>query len=379
MVKIELHDGPVDCTPAQAGYNPDKLGQLDGLFQRCIENKRLQCASYILSRHGKVFAHRAMGPLRPDTDSRPLRPDSLRRIASITKMFTATGIMKLVEDGALRLDQSVASVIKEFDTGLHREISIFHLLTHTSGLIAPDPGMFFEPYPREWKFPIKNEEEKSDFIKDFITGPPLRRPGTEWAYCSAGFCLLGEIITRVSGLPFDQYIAKTFLEPLGMTRSFFKLPENLRDEVCLVEGDLKYFSEPPLPEYLSFLSAGGGLYSTLSDMERFGRMLLYGGELDGVRVLGKRTVEAMRTNHLQGVYSEAWGNITSNQEYGLGFALHDYGLASDGSFGHEGAGRSKLLIDPAEEFVCVFFVPTMIDWVPESIQQPVPVIWSGIL
>ncbi len=371
---MKTYDGDLDGRPEEAGYDPDNLKRLDDFFASLIDKEKLQCASYLLSRHGKVFAHRSLGRLRPEKDSGPFLPDSIRGIASITKIFTACAIMKLVEDGKLNLYQKVSSLIEEFDTDQHREINLVHLLTHTSGLVMPDPGCQLEPYPRRFlpDGEIRTQKDLKKWLEYCISGPVLRTPGTEWIYSSAGFMILGEIISRVSGMSYSEYVRKNIFEPLEMERSFFTVPENLHDDVCITDpNDLIEAEEAPF-------SAAGGIYSDCLDLWKFGQMILNEGTYNGKRILGPHTVKKMTSNRLEDIKFSCWGFESDNYLYGLGFNIENFGLQGPDSFGHEGAGRSKLHIDKKEKFIAVFFVPTEIDWVPESIWAPVSIIWSGI-
>ncbi|NLG85468.1 MAG: beta-lactamase family protein [Firmicutes bacterium] len=376
--EIAWHTGRIDAEPAEVGYRPECLERLDAHFRELVESGRLQGASYLLSRGGKVFAWKSLGRLSYRGDKGDLMPDSIRGIASITKAFTAVCVMKLVEEGLLELFQPVASILDEFKTRMHERIQIFHLLTHTSGLAA-DPGYFTEAYPRGWREGF--DPEKDNWIKAVLEGPVQNEPGEAFNYCSAGFAILGEVIARITGMPYEEYVRRKIFEPLGMERTFFDVPEGLHDQVCLVsEWDEKWLKDetdrrgwPP--------RAGGGIYSTLPDLWRFGQALLDKGTFNGQRILGRKMVEAMTRPQLGGgVPAFYWGARFKSYNYGLGLDLYTKAVVmSPGTFGHEGAGRSALYVDPAEGLVAVYFVPTQVDWVPESIVNPRAIIWSGII
>ncbi|MGE5607037.1 MAG: serine hydrolase domain-containing protein [Bacteroidota bacterium] len=136
-----IHHGVIDVTPEEVEYAPSRLEVLDSHFQKLIQDQKIQGAGYLLSRYGKIFAHRSLGRLCYDNDLAEFKPDSLRRIYSMTKLFTAIAVMKLIEDGMLYLEQPVKTIIEEFDTPTHNKINLFHLLTHTAG-IAPVPDIF---------------------------------------------------------------------------------------------------------------------------------------------------------------------------------------------------------------------------------------------
>ncbi|MBN2531487.1 MAG: beta-lactamase family protein [Spirochaetales bacterium] len=360
--------GETGATPKEAGYYPPNIERLDTFFTGLIKEEKLQCASYLLARYGKIFAHKSMGRLLPYGPDTPFRPDSIRLIASTTKVFTAVGILQLAEKGKLTLDQPVSDFIKEFDTDMHRKISIFHLLTHTSGL-APDPGFYLEPYPV-----YKNVFKDMDaLIRYTLSGAVHSKPGERWAYSTRGMIMLGEVIKRVSNMEYEDYIQKNILDPLGMTDSHFIVPPEKRDRVCFTKEPDK-----TIREQKELFNAGGGLYSTLNDLFRFGQMMLNNGQLDGVRIVSRKSVETMISSHLKNVPADAWEVHQDDKKHGLGWSLEYRSIVTPGTYGHEGAGRVNLIVDPAEELVAVYFVPTTIEWVPESLICPMAIIWSGL-
>ncbi|MGM0884964.1 MAG: serine hydrolase domain-containing protein [Bacillota bacterium] len=381
----------------EAGFDQVTQSRLERHFEQLIQDKKIQCASYLLSMGGSVFADGAFGQLRYDEPTALLRKDSIRRVASVTKLFTAAAIFQLVERGKLFLRQPVAEWIEEFKNPMYERITIYHLLTHTSGLQA-DPYYFQEPYPMGWwdiLFAFEPETEgpfavsdagelekqrRSAWIRAVLSGKPLAAPGEQWMYSSAGYAILGEIITRASGIRYEQYVMDEIVSPLGMNRTFFDVPDELHSELCIINdfeasrlknNDRTY--PPP--------RAGGGLYSTLDDLFRFGQMLLNGGALDGVRVLSRKSVEKMTENALdRGIRAFCWGGNIKSMTYGIGASLTGPGeWIPEGSFGHEGAGRCKLLIDPKQQAVIVFFVPSNTDWCPESINGTQNIIGAGWL
>jgi CubicO group peptidase (beta-lactamase class C family) len=381
----------------EAGFDQAALNRLERHFEQMIQDNKIQCASYLLSKGGSVFADGAFGQLRYDEPTALLRKDSIRRVASVTKLFTAAAIFQLVERGKLFLRQPVAEWIEEFKNPMYERITIYHLLTHTSGVQA-DPYYFSEPYPMGWwdiLFAFEPETEgpfavtdageiekqrQSAWIRAILSGKPLAAPGEQWMYSSAGYAILGEIITRASGTRYEQYVMDEIVSPLGMNRTFFDVPDDLHPELCIINdfeaSRLKNNDRTYAPP-----RAGGGLYSTLDDLFRFGQMLLNGGSLDSIRVLSRKSVEKMTENAMdRGIRAFCWGVNIESMAYGIGPALTGPGeWISEGTFGHEGAGRCKLLIDPKQQAVIVFFVPSNTDWCPESINGTQNVIGSGWL
>ncbi|WP_167859486.1 serine hydrolase domain-containing protein [Paenibacillus cymbidii] len=374
---MQLHYGAIDTTPDTAGFYEPKLTELDNHFRELVETRELQCASYLLSRNGSIFACRSMGRLRYDDSESGFLPDSIRGIASITKVFTSVAILQLIEQGKLLVDSPVSQWIEEFNTPLHRGITVFHLLTHTSGLIA-DPGYFTEPYTRGWG----DGASKGNWLKSVLAGPLQSEPGRTWSYSSAGFCVLGEMIARISGMSYEDYILKRIVEPLGMERTFFHVPSALHDQVCLTaDWDMKRLQS--VPEAEDRVSrpprAGGGLYSSLHDLWKLGEALLNQGMFQGVRILGRKTVEAFTRNHLYDVPAFCWGARIPSMRYGLGIQLREEGFCSPQTFSHEGTGRCALFVDPVERFVAVYMVPSLVPFCEKSVFHPRSIMWSGLL
>ncbi|MBN2533941.1 MAG: beta-lactamase family protein [Spirochaetales bacterium] len=372
MNDITIRSGKVDTTPEDARYNTETIRDLDNLFMSLLERRKIRAACYLLAREGKVFVHKAMGQLKYNDPGSEFQTDSLRMIASITKVFTAVAVMQLIEQGLLYLEQPVAAIIKEFDTPMHNGINLFHLMTHTSGLPA-EGGYFCEPYPY-WR----EITDMDDLIHLFLEGPLRFKPGKIFAYSTLGYCILGEIIKRVSGMSYEKYIQQNLFEPLGMKDSFFKIPRDMYNRVCIVnkEEEEKSYKRPE--EF--FFNAGGGITSTAYDLFRFGQMMLNKGTYNNARILGRKTVEAMTRNRLE-PYTPAfyWGRDVKEWEYGIGFDIAQGNMVSPGTIDHEGAGRSALYIDPSENFIAVYVVPTTIDWDAEYMENPRSVMWSGIL
>lgn len=368
--------GSVVTTPSKAGYDDARLQLLTEYYSSLVESKRVQAAGFILSRHGEIFAHQAAGRLTHKDDSPEIKVDALKRAASITKVFTAAAVMQLVEDGRIWLEQPVSEILKEFDTPLHNKISIWHLLTHTSGLPA-DGGYFCEPYPVPW-FEMINDK---DWIKIVLSGPLQAQPGEQWNYCTLGFCILGEIITRISGMHYNDYIEKNIFGRLGMSRSFIEVPEQMAGEVCInADWELEDIADIRKRDTNGPSLGGYGAFTTLEDLWKFGQCFLNGGTLDGKRLLGRMTVEAMTRNQLDGVSSFHWGKKCINYRQGLGWGFFcDGPTVSPVCYNHEGWGWCSLFIDPKEDFVYASFSADHSDWSPEVMVNTRTIAWSGIL
>jgi CubicO group peptidase (beta-lactamase class C family) len=391
--------GKTDCSPADIGYDGNRLQVLNNHFQKLIDDGEIQCAAYCVSRKGKVFAHGAVGKKScKENDTEPLQPDCIHYIASVTKTFTAAAIMKLVEDGVTRLDVPAGEILPQFNTPPFSTVTLFHLLTHTSGMY-PDGGCFENKYQSSYWDHIEMAYERhkpEDGEFDWITaalgtiGNGFRvKPDTEWAYCSFGFVILGAVIEKLSGLSARKYIEDNIIKPLKMVDTGFDITPDtakrfiispLRDTQKRIDNALNGKTELH-PLWDKIPETAGGLNSTTYDLVRFGNMMLSGGTLDGVRILGRKAVEKMTTLAIHNKPDYCWNANVSDRGYGVGFDMRN-GPAftfSPGTFMHEGWGYCSLYIDPKEEMTAAWFVPfTRDEWFPRAQYNVQNVIWSGI-
>lgn len=401
--------GKIMVEPEEIGYDGTRLEVLNAHFRRLMNEGKIQSVNYCMSRDGKVFSNTAIGKKSyvPD-DKRPLEPDSIHLIASISKIICATAIFKLCEDGFIRPLQPVCDILEEFAEAPFNAINISHLLTHTSGMY-PDGGCFPYNYPQYWDFASQTKEGES-WVANALKAGIFNKPGKEWAYCSFGFALLGEIIHRVTGMNAETYIRKVILEPCGMTSSGFinefgrgelslefakdfsnrlyiqnsedeKLFEQLKSYVPgkpydSLDGDEKFWFSVP--------GTAGGMFSTVEDLNRFGRMLLNGGKNEnGKRVMGRKAIERMTMNYTEKeIKDNCWGSGGNYRMYALGpdTRWNADSHFSKGSFFHEGAGACCILIDPVEKMVASWFIPWAKEgWFPEALFNASAVMWSGLI
>lgn len=369
-----IQHGNTNTTPEAAGFIPQKTETLNKHFINLINQEKLQGASYILSRRGKVFAWNAMGKLSGIEDKGPLQPDSIRGITSFTKVFTTTAIMQLIESGKLYLEQPLGDIIEEFNNDHYSGVTIFHLLTHTSGIVA-DGSYFMEPFPDYsiWETSRNNKE----WIKLILSGPRQAKPGEQWSYSSSGFAILGEIINRTSGMHYSKFITENIIEPLGLKDTTFKVPESEYHRAALLnemEKERLDFNKTTSAPFV----AAGGLYSSLHDLWKFGQMMLNKGQLDGTRILGRVTVDKISKNQFSRLKAYYWGSEFTDYKHGIGWYMENRNITSPGTYGHEGAGRIGVIIDPAEELVYAYYAISENPWLPESCIGPYSIIWSGL-
>lgn len=381
-----------ETVPGDAGYEESRITVLTDLFEELKQQNKIISANYCLAREGRIFANNAVGKLSfREEDTRELKPDTIQRIASITKLFTSVAIWKLAEDGKLRVNQRVGEIIEELNEQPFYDITIAHLLSHTSGL-HPDNGCFPNKYfASPWEFIM--EDKGKNWIAAALRSGMFKKPGEEWAYCSFGFVLLGEVITRVSGEFANDYIVKHIVIPCGLKDTGFDINKkelvsrmnipNERRESFVNAFLAGTYQEPEEDKIFTMIpGTGGGMYSTAQDLCRFGIMLSQWGTIDGTRVIGRKAVEKMTAlytaPHIRDFCWNAGGNY---RQYGLGPDLrcNEASLYSKGTFFHEGAGGCCLMIDPAEKMVAAWFIPFVNDtWHAEALYNAAAVMWSGL-
>lgn len=374
-LQMSWHHGPFDCRPEEVGFDPSRLGRLEEIFSALVREGKAQGAAYSVSRHGKVFADRSFG-FRHHDDRSPMLPSTWHNIASVTKVATSIGLMKLVEDGRLLMEFPVARVLPELDTPKLGKITLQHLLTHTSGL-APDPGSDGEPDPDHagfWQI-----LSHPDWVRRIAALEPTTAPGEAWRYCSLGFALLGEVIARTTGEPFARWMAREVLEPAGLRETFWDFAGRSLEGISHVsdENRQQILGRPSMLDHSRL--AMGGLFSTGRDLVRLGNLFLSGGTLDGVRVLGRKSIEAMTRIHVQ-VPAPHWGDRFSDWSYGLGLEPARHPLITPGTvWGHEGAGRSAMWFDKESGLSMAWLLPTTLDWDPDFGWSPRAILLSGAM
>ena len=381
---------PPPASPESAGMSKAALDRLEAhLKLRYIDAGRFPGTQLVVYRRGKVV-HSAVQGFADIERKAPVRDDTIFRIYSMTKPLTSVAFMMLFEEGRVALDEPVHKYIPEwknlgvFQAGIapafltrppSRPMQIVDLLRHTSGLTYGfQQRSNVDAAYREKKI---GEFEKAGtlqtMIDDLAKFPLEFSPGEAWNY-SVSTDVLGYLIGKISGKPFEQFLHERILDPLGMTDTGFFVPAAKAHRLAACysadgKGGMTLQDDPTTSSFLSppdFISGGGGLCSTAADYLTFCRALLGGGELGGVRLIGPKTLALMTTNHLPGgrdltemsrsMFSEA---TYSGVGFGLGFSVTMNpsqtlipGSAAEYAWG--GAASTAFWIDPAEELIAIF-------------------------
>ena len=377
-----------EATPEKAGISAERLDRIDVMCKKSIEDGDLPGIVALVARNGKIVLHEAYG-MADNESGRKMKKDDIFRIASQSKAITSTAVMMLWEDGKFRLDDPVSKYIPEFreplvlksftyeDTSYTaepatKEITIRHLLTHTSGIgygVIDGDERFRMIYHKAGITDLFTTENITigESVKKLATLPLHHNPGEAFTY-SEGLDVLGYFIEIVSGMPFDKFLREHLFDPLGMDDTWFYLPDSKTDRLVAVQEKENgkwvrypvtfYDTNYPIKGAKRFFSGGAGLSSTAKDYATFLQMYLNGGELNGVRILSRTTVQSIMGNQV-GVllggdseyYGLAFGVITSEgQDAG--------GMGSKGTFSWGGYFNTQYFADPVEQTIGVIMKQT---------------------
>jgi CubicO group peptidase (beta-lactamase class C family) len=364
------------ASPESVGVSAERLRRLDAGMQRFIDEGRLAGVTTLLARHGKIVNSSTFGK-KSLSASEPMQRDAIFRIYSMTKPITGVAMMMLFEEGKWRLDDPVSRYIPEFaklqvylgenpDGTLkledaRRPMTMRELLTHSAGL-----GYVLNQTNAVDRLIIKegilNSAAPLQTMIDRLAKTPLQsQPGTRWYY-SIGVDVQGYLVEKLSGQPFADFLRTRLFEPLGMKDTGFYVPKEKLPRLARLHRDGPDGKPAPPaddPQEATVVplgpSGGGGLFSTADDYLRFAQMLLNGGEFAGRRYLSPRTVQMLRTNHLQ---ADALKTMRAGTGWGLGVrVIIDAAAAgeamTDGSFDWFGIGGTWFWVDPTSDLVFV--------------------------
>lgn len=366
----------------------ERLARIDSMCRQAVSKNNLPGVVALVARNGKIVYHKAFG-MADNESNKILKRDAIFRIASQTKAITSTAVMMLWEQGKFRLDDPISKYIPEFknpqvlktfqygDTSYttepaKSEITIRQLLTHTSGLgygIIDGDERFRLLYGKAGVTDLFTTENISieESVKKLAKLPLHHNPGEKFTY-SEGLDVLGYFIEVISGEPFDVYLRKHIFEPLGMRDTWFYLPEEKGDRLVSVQKQeggkwtayptTFYDPQYPVKGAKRFFSGGAGLSSTAKDYASFLQMYLNGGELNGVRILSRTTIQSMMGNQTGNLFGG------ENSYYGLGFGVLTQkgqdagGQGSAGTFDWGGYFNTQYFADPKEKIIGILMKQT---------------------
>ena len=379
--------------PDQLGFAVDRLERVTSAFQGYVDSGQIPGAVVLIARQDKVAYFRTFG-FRDREQKIAMTPDSIFRIASMTKPITSIGAMMLAEEGKLDIGAPVSQYLPEFKdlqvrveqadpaTGKKetvtqpqmRPMTVQDLLRHTAGLVYPPP---IGNGPVSDAYRDANVLDRNTTLAEMVTKisklPLANQPGEVWEY-SAAVDVLGRVIEVVSGMDLDRFLEERVTKPLGMSSTGFYVREADRDRLAQPQIDPATGKRPPMfdaTQKPKLFSGGGGGVSTASDYLLFCEMLMHGGKLGTTRLLSQSTISLMTSNALKpGIafsanQSQRFGDIlpapAMGQGFGLGFAVRTEAgqnplPGSVGSFYWTGAYGTTFFIDPKQELVIIMMI-----------------------
>lgn len=368
---------------AETGLDIQRLGRIKPILQGYVDEKKLAGMVALVARHGRQAYFEAIGQADVERNQ-AMKTDTIFRIYSMTKPITSTAIMMLLEEGRLHIDTPLSYFAPWFKgckvlanvngktslEPMQNEITLRHLLTHSAGLsYGSDENLSIDTlyHERIWNAGGFYGLSFEEIMRTIASIPLVYQPGSAWRY-SMATDVLGYVVEQVSGKSFATFLKERILDPLGMVDTAFKVATEKAQRFAAnygpdEKGVLTVIDDPATSLYLKeplSPSGGGGLVSTATDYLRFCQMMLNKGQLDGVRLLGRKTVEWMTMNHLP-----ENGRI---DEPGFGFGLGFSVLLDSAAFGTMGsvglyrwggAANTKFWIDPQEDLIGILMLQFM--------------------
>ena len=363
--------------PEEVGFSSERLKRIGTVLKADIEKGQIPGAVVLVSRKGRIAYFESFG-MRDKEKSLPMEKDSIFRVYSMTKSVVAVAAAILLEEGRLSLADPVAKYLPSFkdiqvgeikkdETGKEavtlvkpsNTMTIQDLLRHTSGL-----SYFFYPPKAIQDMYLqagmhKTEEMTNAEVCEKLAKLPLvAHPGTRYQY-GMSYDVMGRVVEVITGMPLDKFLEERVYKPLKMKDSGFQVKAADVDRLVTVDPKWPLYIDPTKPQ--KYLSGGGGTVSTAMDYARFGQMLLKGGQLEGKRLLGQRTVAFMTSDHLGPMGNRDDALYVPGRGYGVGFdyyvrvdAGHAYFLGNVGEFYKGGAAGTIFWVDPNEDLVAAF-------------------------
>lgn len=381
------------ASPESVGLSSARLQRVENAMQQYVANKQIAGAVVLVARKGTIAYMKSAG-LQDIETKKPMQDNTIFRIASMTKPITSVAVMMLLEEGRFRLDDPLHKYLPEFKdmkvlvdatvtngkanadslAAAKRPITIRHLLTHTAGFTYhwnARLGPLYDKHGVAHGIGL-HQETLAESMKKLAALPLTHHPGDEWEY-GLSTDVLGYLVEVVSGKSFDEFLRERLFAPLKMNDTHFFLPENKAARLATVyqfstekglvkapdhitlQGRGDYSPHYPVTGPKRYFSGGAGLSSTATDYARFAQMLLNGGELDGVRLLSRKSIELMTTDFSK----------EKTAPFGFGFGL-GFGIKNDvtfsgelgsaGSYSWSGAFYTRFWIDAKEQLFAISMV-----------------------
>ena len=384
-----------------AAFDTERLARLDTVFQDLVRKGEIPHAVTFVAHRGNIVHFKAFG-WRDKEKNIPCQRDDIFRMASQTKAITATGVLMLMEEGKILLDDPVKKYIPEFahpqvlvsfnekdstytTRPANKDITIRHLLTHTSGISygTDSNNPMMKIFAKKGIPPLNSLDPVTlkEVVKKLASCPLEHDPGERFTY-GMSVDVLGYLIEVVSKMPVDQYFKEKIFMPLGMNDTYFYVPKEKQNRMVTLYQKVQGKTLQPSSSVLyqtfpysgaqTLFSTGAGLSGTIEDYAKFCQMILNKGEFNGKRILGRKTVELMCRNQV--------GDLRG--EIGFGLAFDDFRpqylhltMASEGSLRWGGMFGTDYLIDPKEDLILLFYI----NWQTDNSVPDVKVLFHNLV
>lgn len=391
FISLSLYSQKLPATlPKEVGLSAERLNRIDKVLNDYVAKGKIPGVVALIARHGKVAYFKSFGNMDMETN-KAMPQNAMFRIASMSKAITSVAVMILYEEGNFLLTDPVSKYIPEFknpkvvmksptsDSSIlvpaKSEITIRELLNHTSGITYGDGRQ--APYYKKAGMTV-GLTPTAGTIKEKITAlaklPLISQPGEEFHY-GMSVDVLGYLVEVISHQTLDEFLRQHIFEPLKMQDTYFTLPETKVSRLATLykmgkdDKLVKATGYFPYPAPQTYFSGGAGLVSTAPDYWRFAQMLLNKGELEGIRILSRKTIELMTTNSIKDLYifNPFKHNGIMGDKFGYGFGIRtergEYDeLESLGTFGWDGAFYTRFWVDPKEDLIGIFLTQVDAYW-----------------
>ena len=373
---VTLHD------PESVGFSTTRLSRIRPAMQSYVDDNNYPGLITLIARHGRVVHHECFGLMNIETHQ-PMRPDAICTLASMTKPITSVAALMLFEQGRFQLNDPIEKFLPaakdlkvcgqtsdtEFQrVDLARPPTLRDLFTHTAGFTFGVP----EGHPLAERFAAfhsLNPTTLQDYVQNLMALPLWHQPAAQWHY-GLSMEVLAHIVEVIADMPFDEFVRHNICEPLGMADTGYVVPDHKVDRLASIYAPTDQGGHQrvgPDPAEYRMPHGGWGLYSTVTDYARFVQMLLNRGQLDGARLLGRKTVDLMLTNHLPpsvmpsfDVVDLSKGYYTKGYGMGLGMRVmmnpaENEILGSVGNFSWSGSTNTYFWGDPKENLIGIIW------------------------
>ena len=361
-------DTLTEALPEEAGFDAARIDLIDQRLRSWVDEGRTPAISALLARRGKIVLHKAYGQRTPDSPPSSLKVDDIFPVMSVTKPFTATAAMMLVEDGLLSLNRRLQDYVPEVEGKWADEILIRHLMTHTAGYDEFELFTHVAQNPVSQLPPMEDTQDPYShrWLEERYRAPVSFQPGTQNSYGIHCISLLGEVVRRVSGVSLERLLKERILNPLGMNDSDMVTNDRMKERLVIRDETLPFGNDQ------SFLNinksfdhpwAAAGLLSTTHDLAVFAQTFLNGGAYNGIRILSEVTANEMMRNQIPGVPAMGWGGrMVPEGSWGLGWMIQGEekwpywtgSLQPLGTVYHQGIGASFVWLDRQHEVIGVY-------------------------